>query len=37
MNDKLYIAIKDNEEEIFFFLLNLFNKNLYNRLHLKRV
>ena len=30
---KLYIAIKNNEKEIFLFSLNLFNKNLYNRFH----
>ena len=36
MNNELCIAIKDNKEGIFFFLSNLFNKDLYNRLHLEK-
>ena len=34
---KLYIAIKDDEKNKFFFSLNSFNKDLYNRFHFQRV
>ena len=37
MNNELCITIKDNKKEIFFFSLNSFNKNLYNRLYLEKV
>ena len=37
MNDELNIAIKNNKKEIFFLLLNSFNKDLYNRFHFERV
>ena len=34
---KLYIAIKNDEEKILFLLSNLFNKDLYNRLHFQKI
>ena len=37
MSDELCIAVKDNEEEIFFLSSNSFDKNLYNRFHLERI